>query len=146
MAEWIEVRGSHRTKPHVRRAKSRKESSYRARTENGRMQAVHRHRAERALGKALPPGAVVHHADGSRDEYAPLVICENEAYHALLHRRMSLISRGVNPNTQNLCLICGCIKTRSEFSPIKSMSLGIASYCKPCLTEKQRRRRAEAAA
>ena len=43
--------------------------------------------AEKALGKTLPPKAVVHHANGSRDS-GPLVICEDIAYHHLLHQRM----------------------------------------------------------
>src|SRR6266487_382366 len=49
---------------------------------------VHRLRAEAALGHALPVGAVVHHADGSLRDDAPLVICQDTAYHKLLHRRM----------------------------------------------------------
>jgi hypothetical protein len=42
--------------------------------------------AEKALGKPLPPKAVVHHANGSRNS-GPLVICQDRAYHWLLHRR-----------------------------------------------------------
>jgi len=45
--------------------------------------------AETILGKALPDGACVHHIDGKRDNNLPnnLVICENSAYHTLIHRR-----------------------------------------------------------
>lgn len=45
--------------------------------------------AERALGKPLPKGAQVHHVDGDRTNDAPsnLVICEDAAYHQLLHQR-----------------------------------------------------------
>lgn len=39
--------------------------------------------AEKALGKYLPPGAVVHHHSPTQ-----LVICEDQAYHMLLHKRM----------------------------------------------------------
>ena len=42
--------------------------------------------AEKALGKSLPPGAVVHHVNGSRDS-GPLVICQDNNYHRLLHQR-----------------------------------------------------------
>jgi hypothetical protein len=49
---------------------------------------LHRRRAELALGKPLPPGAEVHHADGSVADDAPLVICQDRAYHMLLHKRM----------------------------------------------------------
>jgi hypothetical protein len=51
-------------------------------------QTLHRRRAEKALGKPLPPGAEVHHADGSMRDDAPLVICQDRAYHMLLHKRM----------------------------------------------------------
>lgn len=46
--------------------------------------------AERALGKKLPKGAVVHHInlDTHDNRGSNLVICPNEAYHRLLHRRM----------------------------------------------------------
>lgn len=43
--------------------------------------------AEKALGKFLPEGVVVHHANESKNS-GPLIICENEAYHRLLHQRM----------------------------------------------------------
>lgn len=52
-------------------------------------QTLHRRRAELALGKPLPRGAEVHHADGSKGDNAPLlVICQDRAYHMLLHKRM----------------------------------------------------------
>jgi len=43
--------------------------------------------AEKALGKSLPPKAVVHHADATKNG-GQLVICQDTAYHMLLHRRM----------------------------------------------------------
>lgn len=52
---------------------------------------VHEHIliAERALGKFLPPKAVVHHTDEKKGHINPLglVICPDDAYHKLLHRR-----------------------------------------------------------
>lgn len=47
--------------------------------------------AEKALGKKLPSGAVVHHMNKQRaDNHTPynLVICQDQSYHLLLHRRM----------------------------------------------------------
>ena len=45
--------------------------------------------AEAALGCELPPGAVVHHANGSKadNRNRNLVVCENNTYHLLLHHR-----------------------------------------------------------
>ena len=45
--------------------------------------------AERALGRKMPSKAVVHHFDGSKDNYSNknLVICESQKYHGLLHLR-----------------------------------------------------------
>ena len=49
--------------------------------------------AEKALGRRLPKGAVVHHANKKRSDNTPtnLVICPNETYHRLLHRRMKAL-------------------------------------------------------
>ena len=46
--------------------------------------------AERALGHALPAGAVVHHQNRDRTDNRPenLVVCESQAYHLLVHRRL----------------------------------------------------------
>ena len=44
--------------------------------------------AEKVLGKSLPPGVVVHHANGNQSiDEGNLVICENVGYHHLLHQR-----------------------------------------------------------
>lgn len=59
----------------------------------GREYCYHRIRAEKALGKPLPKGAEVHHAGaGTRDD-GPLVICQDRAYHQLLHKRAEMLAR-----------------------------------------------------
>lgn len=52
--------------------------------------------AERALGHALPQGAVVHHVDLNprNNSTNNLVICPSQKYHFLLHRRQRAIDAG----------------------------------------------------
>ena len=90
---------------------------------------LHIERAEKALGKPLPPGAVVHHADGTKGDDAPLVICQDQGYHGLLHRRMRIVRAGGNPNTDSLCRECGP-RPIGAFSP---HSQGRPyPYCRAC--------------
>lgn len=57
----------------------------------------HRVLAEKALGKKLPEGAIVHHTGAPDDNYGhfKLVICPSQEYHMLLHKRMD------DANSQN---------------------------------------------
>jgi len=71
----------------------------------GRTKLEHVLVAERALGKPLPRGAQVHHWDRDRSNNAPsnLVICPDQAYHRLLHRRMAAMEACGNPNWMPCC-------------------------------------------
>ena len=57
--------------------------------------AVHRTIAEKALGKPLDSKHPVHHVDGDKTNNANsnLVICEDNAYHSLLHKRQRDLER-----------------------------------------------------
>lgn len=57
--------------------------------EDGSRQYEHIVLAEKALGRKLPKGAVIHHTSQPHDNFGPfkLVICPDQAYHLLLHRR-----------------------------------------------------------
>ena len=99
--------------------------------------AVHRARAVAALGHPLPKGAQVHHADWSKDENAPLVICQDYRYHMLLHARGRVVRAGGNPNTQRICCRCKQLRNLSEFR--KSLAgrdgrrnLQLQRECKKC--------------
>lgn len=98
----------------------------------GRRIQVHRLRAERALGRTLPVTAVVHHADGSKRADAPLVICQDEAYHQTLHRRMRVRDAGGNPNTELLCCSCHRTKLVEAFHRDKTRSTGRYGVCIEC--------------
>ena len=77
---------------------------------------LHRRLAGEALGRSLPPKAVIHHVDGTRSEQSPLVICENQKYHFLLHVRERVRRAGGNPNTDRICYTCKSIVAINEFT------------------------------
>lgn len=109
------------------------EHTYRSRKIGNKKTRVHRIRAEQALGKPLPVGAVVHHVDGSKSENSPLVICQDQAYHSLLHLRMKVFAAGGNPNTDLVCTKCRLAKPRDEFFVAKVQSVrGRSGLCKSC--------------
>lgn len=106
---------------------------YRAITVDGRQKRIHILRAETALGRPLPLGAIVHHADGSRSEFAPLVICEDRYYHQLLHVRMRVKAAGGNPNTDAICTTCRRAKPQGEFWRAAGRRGGLDTRCKDCM-------------
>lgn len=63
--------------------------------------------AEKALGRALPKGVQVHHVDEDKKNNNPsnLVICPNQQYHMLLHKRRDALIATDNPDMRrrNFC-------------------------------------------
>jgi hypothetical protein len=66
-----------------------KESGYKLVHVNGKQRPEHVLVVEKALGKPLPKGAIVHHLDEDKLNNDPsnLVVCPDDAYHFLLHQR-----------------------------------------------------------
>lgn len=76
--------------------------------------------AEKALGKPLPIGAVVHHINEDKSDNTPsnLVICPSMKYHALLHARMDALEATGNANYRK-CHICLSYDAPQHFQFVK---------------------------
>jgi hypothetical protein len=112
-------------------------SLYRQVSRNNRAQYVHILVAESALGKKLPVGAEVHHVNENKYDNSPsnLVICQDHAYHRLLHVRARVLAAGGNPNTDKFCPKCKTAKPKSTMW-FRSRS---TAYCKLCSSDLRRR-------
>jgi hypothetical protein len=91
--------------------------------------------AEAALGHHLPADAEVHHVDEDTYNNAPsnLVICQDRAYHKLLHQRALVVRAGGDPNTHKMCGRCQAPKAFGEFNRSTSnKSHGLYSLCREC--------------
>lgn len=91
--------------------------------------------AERALGHILPKGAVVHHVDHNERNNTPrnLVICQDTAYHMLLHTRERVVKAGGNPNTDKYCAGCASVLPFGDFCKSRrNQGNGLQSCCREC--------------
>ncbi len=110
---------------------------------NGEQTTIHRLRAEKALGKTLPLGVEVHHADGSKGDAAPLVICEDHAYHMALHTKMRVKAAGGDPWRDKICSMCKQVKSKDAFGRDARYPEDLDNCCRDCRIVSSRRRYAE---
>jgi hypothetical protein len=111
---------------------------------NGNLRCDHVVIAERALGHPLPAGAHVHHLNenGRDNRNHNLVICQDAAYHKLLHVRARVVRAGGNPDTQRICCYCHAPKDIGEFYNRHGQRRD--SACIECSRTKARERQAKA--
>lgn len=134
------TKGAPRDFVHGHNALKHGQSRKTAKAGGGRRMELHRLIAERVLGKPLPHRADVHHADGNylNNENRNLVVCEDRAYHRLLHMRTNVLRAGGNPNTDLFCHSCKHAKNAAEFKGRKQKSNGKASRCRSCVNAARR--------
>lgn len=88
---------------------------------------------EKMLGRRLPSNAVVHHINRNRKDNrnSNLVVCQDQAYHMIIHQRMRVLGAAGNPNTDKICSRCRVVKPRSDFHK-RTGGDGFRCYCKEC--------------
>ncbi len=96
--------------------------------------------AEKALGKPLPPLSVIHHIDEiqTNNDNRNLVICQDNAYHRLLHVRLRIVKAGGNSNLDRVCGLCHECLPKTNFWKLTTRSAGVGSYCINCNRIKNR--------
>lgn len=99
--------------------------------------------AEKALGRYLPKGAVVHHIDGSRanNKNDNLLVCDR-AYHRLLHQRMRALAACGHAEWRK-CYHCKLYNDPQQMVPRgNAAKVNLTYYHRECESEYERKRRA----
>ena len=96
---------------------------------------------ENILGRFLPENAVVHHVNGNGLDNRPsnLVVCEDDPYHHLLHRREFALDESGHADWVR-CPYCGEWDAPSQMYILPGKRSG---YHRACERRYQRRRRQE---
>lgn len=104
----------------------------------GRKVREHVHVVEKVLGKRLPKGPVIHHVNEVKTDnsHENLVVCQNEAYHQLLHRRARAYDACGDANARQ-CIFC---KGWSPPEQIKVNTANSASYHSACRNAGRRKK------
>ncbi len=113
-------------------------NGYRIFGEGGVDQREHVMIVERILGRKLPPGVEIHHHNEDPSDNRPgnLVVCQDRAYHMLLHRSMRAKKACGNPNWRR----CAYCKQYSDPKLMKFLNTGMA-YHSDCRAQYRKRRR-----
>ena len=97
--------------------------------------------AEKTLGKFLPKGVVVHHIDENKTNNTPsnLVICQNDSYHKLLHRRMKALKASGHASWVR-CEYCGIHDDPNKLYLRNNRNIGYHNYCANRYLQERRRK------
>ena len=92
--------------------------------------------AEKVLGRSLPTGVVIHHVDEdpTNNNNSNLVVCENQSYHFLLHRRMKAL-KACGHASWRKCQFC------EEYDSLKNLYIAPndrQSYHRSCHNQYQK--------
>ena len=89
---------------------------------NGARKKQHTHIAEKALGRVLPNGAVVHHVNENKSDNRNenLVVCPDAKYHKLLHVRQKALDDCGDANHRK-CTYC------KKYDDIKNMAFQVVN-------------------
>ena len=118
--------------------------AYPSTVHNGRIVKTHIAKAEIALGRKLPPGAVVHHIDGNgwNNANSNLAIFPSQEYHLMIHVRQRALEATGDPNKVP-CHICKKWDSPESMYFRKSRPGQWHRKCAQVLREARRRRSIE---